>query len=232
MFLLALAADSAHAQIGESKANAAIDKAIMQLFGKTAFTSQAEVSVKGDQNITMDVEFAVMDGQTCSTIDLGAMRSEMIPAAMMAQMKSAGLDKVRSITRQDSAEIVMVYPNAKSYVAFTPPGAKAADKSEAKIAVTDLGKETLHGTECTKQKIVITDEKGATSEVLAWVNDKKQPVQLQAALEGTTVTMVFKKIDDKKPDAALFKAPPAFTKYETPQALMMARMMEAMKGAQ
>jgi hypothetical protein len=230
--LIVLASGNARAQFGESKANTAIDKAIMQLFGKTAFTSQAEVTIKGAQNIAMDVGFAVLDGQTCTTIDLGAMRSELIPAAAMAQMKTAGLDKISSITRQDSAAIVMIYPNAKSYVEFTPPGAKAANETEAKVAVTDLGKDKVGDKECTKQKVVITDEKGTTSEVLAWVNDKKQPVQLQAALEGTTVTMLFKNIDDKKPDAAQFKAPSGFTKYESPQALMMARMMEAIKGGQ
>jgi hypothetical protein len=230
LLLLALVTGDARAQLGDSKANAAIDKAIMQLFGKSSFTSQAEVSIKGAQNISMDVEFAVLDGQTCSTIDLGAIRSASIPASALAQLKAAGLDKIASVTRQDSASVLMIYPSAKSYVEFTPPGAKAPSAIEAKLTITDIGKEKINGQDCTKQKVLITDDKGATSEVLAWINDKKQPVQLQAALEGTTVTMLFKAIQDKKPDVSLFKAPTGFTKYESPQALMMARMMEAMKA--
>lgn len=229
--LLALVAIPAWAQFGDNKANAALDKAIMQLFGKGAFSAQTEVAITGAQNISMDVEFAVLDGQTRSAIDLGAIRSDMIPAAVLGQMKSAGLDKMVSVTRNDSAAILMIYPNAKSYVDFTPPGATAPNKSEAKVAFSDLGKETLLGQECTKQKVTITDEKGATSEILAWMNAKKLPVQLQTSLEGTTVTMSFKKLNETKPDAALFKAPAGYTKYDSVQALMMQRMMDAMKPA-
>ena len=230
--VLVLAAGNAQAQLGDSKANAALDKAILRLFGKSAFTSTAEVSIKGAQDISMDVDFAVLNGRTATSLDLGSMRSELIPAAAMAQMKAAGLDKVVSITGEETAAMILVYPNAKSYVEFTPPGAVAPNKSEAKVDISDIGSEKINGQDCTKQKVVITDAKGTSSEVLAWVNSKKQPVQLQTTLEGTTVTMLFKKVDDAKPAAALFEPPAGFTKYESPQALMMARMMEAMKAQQ
>jgi hypothetical protein len=177
--------------------------------------------------VSMQAEFAVLDGKTRSVLDLTQIKSAMIPAQVLAQMKSAGLDKIISITQQEKGPVLIIYPNARCYAEFTP--AVSDSKKEPKLTKTDLGKETVGSQSCTKQKVAITDEDGEAHDILVWNDGKGFPVQLQTSVDGTTVTMKFKNLDPKKPDASLFKAPGGYEKFDSPQSLMMKRMTEAVK---
>jgi len=89
---------------------------------------------------------------------------------------------------------------------------------------TPLGKETIDGHPCVKNRVVMTDAKGQKAEAVVWnATDLKEfPVQMQMNDKQTTVVMRYKEVHLSKPDAKQFDAPAGFTKHSDMQQLMMA----------
>ena len=100
-----------------------------------------------------------------------------------------------------------------------------------KMEKTSLGKETIDGHPCEKNKVVATNEKGEKHEVTVWnATDLKDfPIQMQMPDEqsGTSILMKFKNVKLGKPDAKLFDAPTGLTKYDDTQSLMKARRLSS-----
>src|SRR5208282_6172431 len=98
----------------------------------------------------------------------------------------------------------MVYPGMQSYVenalsdseTTTAPG-------DFKLATTELGKDTVDGHPCVKNKVIVTDKDGNKHESTVWnATDLKDfPVKIQTAAEGGNTTMQFKNVSLAKPAA-------------------------------
>jgi hypothetical protein len=55
----------------------------------------------------------------------------------------------------------MIYPGLQAYVQMPPPDPDAAKPaSDFKSEATELGKETVDGHACVKNKVVVTDKAG------------------------------------------------------------------------
>jgi hypothetical protein len=108
--------------------------------------------------------------------------------------------------------------------------ADAKPASTFKIDMTELGKETVGGHPCVKNKAVITDDEGKTHEATVWnASDlNKFPLKIETTEEGRTTTMVFQNVKTSKPDAALFDPPADYKKYDNMQAMMQQEIMKRM----
>lgn len=95
-----------------------------------------------------------------------------------------------------------------------------------------LGKETVEGHDCVKNKVVVTDKEGAKHESTVWnASDLKSfPVKIVTGEAGHPATILFKNITFTKPAASLFEPPSGFTKYDSPQTMMQTEMMKKMGG--
>jgi hypothetical protein len=109
----------------------------------------------------------------------------------------------------------------------TGPTAAADD---LKVQTTALGKETVDGHPCVKNKVVITDAQSDTNEFIAWnaTDLKNFPVKFQTEGAGNPTTMSFKGISFTKPDAAQFEPPASYTKYDSVSTMMRDQIMKQM----
>ena len=229
----ALLGFTAFAQIPGGGAQGNFDAQLQKLFGNnTAFSAKMGVRVLDkDQKETtaLTMDFAVLDGNVRNDIDITAIKSKDMAPEAAAQMKAMGMDKITTITRKDTKTIHLIYPSMKSTAKMPLPKEEAAafDK-DSKMEKTAMGKETVDGHPCEKNKVVFTDDKGQKKEMFAWnATDLKDfPVRVETMEQGATFQMNFKQIQFAKPDPKLFELPKDFTVYDSLQELMVAAMQK------
>ena len=126
----------------------------------------------------------------------------------------------------------MIYLGLQAYTEMPIQDPDAVKpESDFKTDVTDLGKETVDGRACVKNKIIVTDKEWKKHEATVWnVTDlKKFPVKIETTEQGQAVTMLFKDVKLSKPEANLFD-PPSDLKYYSMMSLMQQEMMKRMGG--
>jgi hypothetical protein len=208
-----------------------------ELFGEhKAFTAKMEMTAKGksaEENITLPGIMAYDEGKSRFEMDITEAKGGPMTAQAAPQMKAMGMDKMVMIARPDLKLNYMIYPSMKAYVEMaTEQTAKKEDKAKAKVELTELGKETVDGKACIKNKATITDTDGKKHEALVWkaTDLKGFPIKIEQAEQGTQVTLLFKDVKLEKPQAAAFTPPQGFTKYDNMQGLIQNEMMKRMGG--
>ena len=205
---------------------------LAKLFGKsTAFSADASITVNEPSSKSrpeMQMSFAMLDGKVRTEIDMTKMGGNLPPEAV-AHMKQMGMGRTVTIFLPAKNVLYMIYPGMKSYCDITPPNATAATAAgkELKIEKTTLGHETIEDHDCTKVKVTGTEENGRTFEWLMWqaADLKEFPVKIEMTAEkGTMITILYRNINQNKPDAALFIPPSDFTRYGSMQEMMMGAM--------
>jgi hypothetical protein len=220
--------------------------AMTKVFGdNAAFTATVEMQSEANPSgKAMTGKMACDNGKSRFEIDLvgGGAASE----ETAAQMKAMGMDRMVMISRPDKKISYMVYPGLQAYSETAIQSAEAVKSaSDFKVETKELGKETVDGHSCVKNKVVTTDDKGNKTEFTTWnaTDLKNFPVKIQQgasagagasegtpAKEGSSVTMLFKDIKIEKPDAAQFEPPTDYKKYATMMEMMQQEMMKRMGG--
>lgn len=211
-----------------------VDAALFNFFGDTkAFSAKADMKMEGKQKVSMVMSFALRDAKLRTEVDMTQMKSAEMPAEAMAAMKQMGMDRMVTIMDSGKKSIRLIYPGLKSYTEMPIPKEQAATLDQKpKIEKTALGKETIDGHPCVKNKVVVTGGDGKPQEAIVWnASDLKDfPVQLEMTHEGNKTTLRYQDIKLATPDAKLFETPAGFTKYESMQALMQGAMMKLLGG--
>jgi hypothetical protein len=211
---------------------------LTKLFGSnTAFKAKSDVRVMDKtkkETMSVSMDFSLLEGKVRTDINMAQMKSKELPEGAVDALKQAGMDQVSSIFRQDKKMIYIIYPGIQSYAAM--PLSKEQDAAlgkELKMEKTELGKETVEGHACVKNKIVFTDDKGEKKEALVWnATDLKDfPVRVQTQEKEDTVVMTYKQIQFVKPDAKLFEPPAGYTQYDDMQQLMLGVAQKTLGGA-
>jgi hypothetical protein len=140
-----------------------------------------------------------------------------------------------SLIRPDKKAIYVMYPNQKTVLnmPMSPEDAAAAEKTP-KLEKTAVGKETVDGHACVKNKVVITDDKGKNLEATTWnATDLKDfPVQIQTKDNQNTTIVHFKEVQFAKPEAKQFEIPADYTQFNDPQEMMQGIMKKVMEQGQ
>src|SRR2546427_5833581 len=222
------AAGIAHAQMragGPPGWNAAMTK----LFGDIkAFSAKAEMRAldkSGQPAIQMPMNFALLDNKVRMDIDMTLLKGPKAPPDQVALLKQMAMDRVACIVALDKKAMQVIFPSLAAYVETPLPEDEAAAlNKDLKLHKTPLGKETIDGHPCVKNRGGMTDTKGQKAEAVVWnATDLKEfPVQMQMNDKETTVVMRYKEVHLSKPDAKQFDAPAGFTKHTDMQQLMMA----------
>ncbi|HWX20351.1 MAG TPA: DUF4412 domain-containing protein [Candidatus Binatia bacterium] len=232
-FLSAQAQFGPRGGMGGATAGPRFSGSTARLFGdNSSFSATMEMQTKGasaDDAMTMPGKISFDQGKSRFEMDLTQMKSDKMRPEAAAQMKSMGMDKMITISRPDKKVSYLIYPGMQAY-AETPlqdPSAGAA-ASDFKFETTELGKETVDGHDCVKNKAVVTDKEGNLHESIIWnaTDLKKFPVKIEQAEQGTAVTMLFKDVKLSGPEASLFEPPSDFTKYDSMQTMMQQQMMK------
>lgn len=223
------------AQPGRMSSGPKFDAAMAKLFGdNSAFSAALEFQMKpatGD-TVTMPGKISYDSGKARFEMSLSEIKGTKMPPEAAAQMKSMGMDQIVALTRPDKNLTCLIYPGLESYAETPLPAAKAGTNDTCKIEVTELGKETVDGHPCIKNKAVVTDDKGEQRESTVWnASDlKKFPVKIIHVEQGSEITMLFKNVSLTKPAASAFDVPGGYTRYDNMQTMMQTEMMKKMGG--
>ncbi len=230
--LATLSATSLQAQIPGGGNPGEVNAAIMRLFGdQKAFQATADLKVS-DKNqralVNTPVEVAVLDGKARFAFDLTKVSGASLPPESISMIKAAGMAQVVSVARPDLKQVLILYPEQKSMLRMPmeEKDAKAA-QDDTKLAKTVLGKETIDGHPCVKNKVALTDAQGGSTEATIWnATDMKDfPIQIEATDKGMTTLLKFAKVSFTKPSSALFEVPTGYREYKN-----MMEAVQAMMG--
>ena len=194
--LLLAGPDAARAQapaLGERGMNAAM----LKLFGgNTAFTAHAEFVVYDKQRKETDrmpANYAFLDGNVRMDIDMSQVKSAEVPSPYLDALKQMSMDQTVVITRPDRKVTYSIYPRAKAYAEIPMPKEETAVlDTNWKLEKSPLGKETIDGHSCQKDKVTFTGDKGQKAEATVWsaADLKDFPVQIQMAADADTTVLV------------------------------------------
>lgn len=212
-----------------------IGGAMDKLFGANQmFSANLEIETGGPSgDITMPGKFSFDAGKSRFEMNMSEVKGTPMPAAIVQQMKSMGMDTVISISRPDEKLGYMVYPGLNSYAQVSSQESPdSTNLDDYKVETTELGKETIEGHDCVKNKITVTDKAGAQHEFTVWsAGDLKNfPLKISSTEAGQSATMAFKDVSIAKPAASLFEPPAGLTKYDNVQNMIQSEMMKKMGG--
>jgi hypothetical protein len=213
--------------------------ALAKLFGdNSAFSAAMEMQTKDPntgETLTMPGQISFAEGKSRFEMDMTKMKGGKLPPDAGAQMKAMGMAESVMISRPDKKVAYMVYPGLQAYLENPLPEADApAPATDYKVETTELGKETVDGHPCVKNKVVVTDSKGEKHESTVWnaADLKSFPIKIEHTEEGQAVTMVFKDIKLSKPEASVFDPPADYARHESMQAMMQQVMMKRLGAGQ
>jgi hypothetical protein len=225
----------AFAQLGGPPGGPQFDGALTKVFGdNTAFTAtlESQITPKSGDPITLPGKIDFDAGKARFEMNLSGAKGLKIPAAAADQMKAMGLDQITTISLPENKFVYLIYPGLQSYVENPLPDALTGTNQNFKVATTELGKETMDGHPCIENKVVVSDDKGATNEFTVWnaTDLKNFPVKIITTKQETEITMSFKDISLTKPVATSFVPPAGYTRYDNMQTMMQTEMMKKMGG--
>lgn len=213
-----------------------LDGHLAKLFGSNPNFS-ANVAMQANaqgEDTELEGLISFAEGKSRFDIDMGKVKNKRMRADAAEQLKAMGMDRMVMISRPDKKTAYIVYPGLEAYVEMSQDQENGAQAKggESKVDVTELGKETIDGHPCVKNKAVITDESGAKHEAIVWnaTDLKNFPVQIQHGEEGQKGTLHFSNIKFEKPAADAFEPPKGVTRYESFPAMMQGAMMKRMGG--
>jgi hypothetical protein len=206
--------------------------AMNQLFGENkTFSADVELQTSDPSrgNVTMSGKIAFDSGKTRFEMDITQIKGGALPPQQAAQVKAMGMGEIVAITRPDTRQSYLVYPGLESYAVMPLTDADTpAAENKFKVEITELGKETIAGQPCIKNKVTVTDDRGKKHEATTWnaTNLKKFPVKMETQQDGQPITMLYKNIKLAAPAASQFEPPASYTKYDNVMSLMQGAMMK------
>ena len=205
-----------------------LDPIMAKIFGSIkGFSAKAEMTMNSSRGeVTMTVVYEMLAGKMRMEMDMASMMGAQMPPEAVAQIKMMGMDRMVNIALPETRQLYIIYPGAQSYIEMPIPQASpAADATkESKVDYAEVGKETIDGHPCVKSKMTIDAGSGNAREGFLWAaTDLKEfPLQIQFDDPRMKMTMRFKDVQLKEPDAGRFIPPADFTKYTNPQEMMQA----------
>jgi len=210
---------------------------LAKIFGEnSAYSAKLEMHSGGGTNgaeVTMPGKLTYLEGKSRFEMNMSEIKGGDMPPQAAAQMKQMGMDKIIAISQPDKNITCLIYPGLQAYAEMPMPDPDAAKPaSDFKSETTELGKETVDGHACVKNKVVVTDKAGTARQSTVWnaTDLKNFPVKIETSDGGTTVTMLFKDVKFDRPDAAQFEPTAGFKKYDSLMTMMQQEMMKRMGG--
>ena len=207
-----------------------------KLFGEhKAFSADMdmEMTEQGSKDgLSTPAKISYLEGKSRLELDLTRAKGPQLPSGMGEQLKAMGMGEMTMISQDGKTSSYLVYPSLQAYAIIPTPNNKEQDESKIKMESTELGKETVEGQPCIKNKVVITEPDGTKSEATVWNATalKKFPVRIETAKDTTKVRMTFRNVKLAKPDAKLFDPPSNYKKYENVQSMMQEAIMKSIQG--
>jgi hypothetical protein len=160
----------ARAAEAQSTDRAGIDKVLMRIFGdNNSFTADMlTTQTVHDESTSIPGKIACHAGNIRTETDLGNARSPRMRPENTAHLRAMGLGKTVEICRPNKKLTYLLYPDLAAYAETPLQNADLKPDSAFKVKTTELGKETIDGHPCVKNKVVVTDDGGNNYETTVW----------------------------------------------------------------
>ncbi|HKQ37902.1 MAG TPA: hypothetical protein VJ063_07475 [Verrucomicrobiae bacterium] len=238
--LFLAAAISMHAQLpgggGLAPSTPQFSAAFSKLFGEhKAFSADMDMAMTeqgSKEGLSTPAKIWYLEGKSRLEIDLTRAKGPQLPAGMGEQLKAMGMGDMTMISQEGKTSSYLVYPSLQAYAVIATPNNKEQDESKIKLDSTELGKDTIDGQACIKNRVIITEGDGTKSEATVWnaTQLKKFPVRIETAKDNTKVQMTFRNAKLAKPDTKLFEPPANYKKHENVQSMMQEAIMKSIQG--
>ena len=209
-----LATTIATGQIPAAGSASGINAAFLKLFEKTpAFTAKGETQVfdaTQKETVRMPMDWTALDGKVRLEVDLEQMTGKDMTPATLATLKQAGMARIVSVYRPDKKATYVMYPGVQSYLEIpVDKGEAEALQKGLKLEKAPLGKETVDGHPCVKNKVSVRGEKEAVLHAVTWnATDLKDfPMQIEMKEKQDTVRMRFTQVRFERADTNQFELP-------------------------
>lgn len=209
-----------------------VDSAFLKLFGDSpTFSAKATIQVFSNRVewLRMPMNFTALDGKLRLDVDMGQMKGPAIAASTIEMNKKIGIDRVSSVVRLDRRTSYMLYPVLQGYVTM-PSTELDANLRDEKLVRSALGRETIDGHACVKNRSVVKNPRGVTLlQATTWNAKDLQdfPLQIETVENGKSSIMRFAQVSLAKPDANLFELPAGYKQYPSSDDLIAAAMTRA-----
>ena len=191
-----------------------------KLFSKAGdFTAQSEVRVL-DQNqketISLVMDFAMLDKKIRLEVDASKMKNKDLPVGTIDALRQMGLDKFVTLSRPDRKSFYVIYPKAACYLTLPLQTEELEATEKASLKTEVLGRETLDGHACVKNKVTIAPAKGEPQTYTTWnANDLKGfPIQTLTRQGVNTVITRYTSVRLGSPDAKQFEPPAGLQEFK------------------
>ncbi len=215
--MILLAGAPALAQMPTAGSGTGINAAFVKLIGSVGpFTAKVETRVldrSQNQLVRMPVGFAFLDGKVRLDIDLSQAESKDFTASILAKLKQSGMDHFTSIFRPDRKVTYLVYPGVQSYQELAQPKAETESAEKGlKVEKAALGKDTLDGHSCMKNRVVVKGGNGSVLNAVTWnaIDLKEFPILVEMKEDDKTVRMHFTDLRFVRPEAKQFEVPSGY----------------------
>jgi len=212
-------------------ASPGLKASLVRMFGGFAgFTAQLElrmVDTNGVETMNAPMKFSLLDGKMRGDLDVTRLKAKDLPALASSAASSVGMDRVVTLVRPDKKETYLLYPKFEAcVVAPLDEGEVASLKKPAKLVKTPLGKDTLDGHPCIKNKVVVTEPDGRKNTATVWnATDLKDfPVQVETKDDADTIILRFRQVKFERPAAKDFDLPEGTKRYDDANDLTKAVM--------
>jgi hypothetical protein len=209
-----LAGATAMGQIPATGSATGVNAAFLKLFETTpAFTAKAQTRVfdaTQRETVLMPMEWAALDGKVRLELDLEQMRGKDMTPATLAKLKQAGMTRIISVFRPDKKVTYVIYPGVQSYLTIpVDPGEAEALQKGFKVEKTPLGKETLDGHPCVKNRVTVRGAGGSVLQATTWnaTDLRGFPIQIEMKQKQDTVRIHFTQVRFARVDSKQFELP-------------------------
>lgn len=211
-----------------------VNAGLARLFGSVnGFTARADVQVlDGQRQVILRTPMAVafLDGRMRVDVDVTKIQGRSVTPEAVAALKQAGLDRAAYIVRPDKKVIHLLFTGARSYAStdLSPTEVELTQKTVL-LQKTALGQETIDNHPCSRNKVLLKNSTGTVLlEATTWnASDLKDfPVQISVPTKDGTTLLRFSQIQFSRPSMAQFEPPNGFTKYHSPETLVLAATMK------
>ena len=143
-------------------------------------------------------------------LDAGQMSGSAMPPEAAAALRDAKLDKMCFIARLDKKAGYVVFPGVQAYIYFPIPESEISQALETakdiKLKTEVLGKETVDGYDCTKNRITVPKEADLHEEAIVWSAAilKNYPIKLEIGTPDGKMIFHFRDVKFDTPPVGTF----------------------------
>ena len=211
---------------------------IAKLFGAhQGFSCDLQVTGKdpsSKKSFTMLGKLAFLDTKSRFELDLSKVKGGGLDDSMKSQVAAMGLGEMVMIARPDISATYIVYPGLEAYVLLSQPKnpSAAPERALEQPVVTAVGKETIDGHPCIKNRYAFKDEAGKAQEAMVWnASDLKQfPLRIEHKEADQPIRLDFKNVDLSKPSETSLEPPSNYSKYGSMGTLMQNAILKKLGG--